>query len=109
MKIVKFSFTAYKSEYLYLVKAETNSAITHEAAIQASLDWKLFPSNKEIRLVNMKSGLVVSLIENEIGGFFLNLFSLHNSSDNSSDYNSTLTHNFQDFNDAIQTFQELVK
>lgn len=108
MKIVKTSSTMGEIKCLHRIQAETSTAI-EEAAIKTSSDWKLFPSNKEIRMVNMKSGLVVSLVENNSCGFHLNLFSLHNGSDNSSDYNSTLIHNFQNFDDAMRTFQELVK
>ena len=77
--------------------------------LETSESWRAFPNKEAIKLVNMKSGLVVTLYEEEDGcTYCLEMYSLHNGSDSTSDYNSSLRCKFKSFEEAYQAFKELV-
>ena len=72
--------------------------------------YRLFPSTDAVVFVNIRSGLVVLLREREDGnGFSLEMYSLHNGSDSSSDYNNTLSCRFKDFEDAVIAMEGLIE
>lgn len=76
--------------------------------LETSENWRVFPNKEAIKLVNMKSGLVVTLYEENDCTYCLETYSLHNGSDSSSDYNSSLRCKFKFFEEAYQAFKELV-
>jgi len=71
--------------------------------------WKLFPSSKVITFINVRSGLVASAYEKDNCGFCLEVYSLHNSADGSTDYNSTLFHKSKSLDDILEALKDFIE